>query len=250
MSNVSNKRLPQPLLPKLGVYSSGAWEHNLIDIRRKDEWVEERSLKVSFQRTIRFSDNGSTNDLPPGFGSFPIHSISGHQHNDALSPAMKAKGGYFIPMYRTCPSHNLVDLTDARSEREAMWIRFQSEELFAVKIYIGGVNAISGESSLETETTDARRYKLLSEKKTIQDYIVTPQQLWLDGVASSDGAVRQFVAVPMRSGYSVEAQITGDDFVGGLQLEIIPVKERHSLVNEPFYSFQDNASVKTESAKT
>lgn len=106
-----------------------------------------------------------------------------------------------------------------------MWICFASNDKFAVKIYVGGVNAVSGEPSVETEQTQNRRYKRLSEKKNIQDYVVTPDQKWLDGIASTDGAVRQFVAMPLGSGYSVEAQITGADLVGGLQLEITPVKE-------------------------
>jgi hypothetical protein len=107
-----------------------------------------------------------------------------------------------------------------------MWIKFTSScNKFAIKIHVGGVNAISGEPFYETEQTQARRYKLLSEKKSIQDYVVTPRQLWLDGIASTDGTVRQFVAVPLGSGYTVEAQITGTDLIGGLQLEVVPVKE-------------------------
>jgi ubiquitin len=125
-----------------------------------------------------------------------------------------------------------------------MWIRFESIERFAVKIYIGGVNAVSGESMLETEKTDAQRYKLLSKKKPIQDYIVTPKQLWLDGVASTEEVVRQFVAVPLRSGYSVEAQITGDDLIGGLQVEITPVKEMFAIFA------QEEAAVAAKSAST
>jgi ubiquitin len=106
-----------------------------------------------------------------------------------------------------------------------MWIRFHASERFAIKIYVGGVNAVSGEPSTDTEQTRARRYKLLSEHKSIQDYVVTPNQLWLDGIASQDGTVRQFVAMPLGSGYTVEAQITGADLVGGLQVEVVPAKE-------------------------
>jgi ubiquitin len=70
-----------------------------------------------------------------------------------------------------------------------------------------------------------RRYKLLSEGKSIQDHIVTPNQLWLDGIASTDGTMRQFVAMPLDSGYTVEAQITGADLIGGLQIEVTPIRE-------------------------
>jgi ubiquitin len=105
-----------------------------------------------------------------------------------------------------------------------MWIRFDSQATFAVKIHIGGVNAVSGEPAYETEQTQARRYKLLSEDKSIQDYVITPKQLWLDGIASTDGTVRQFVAMPLGCGYTVEAQITGIDLIGGVQVEVVSVK--------------------------
>jgi hypothetical protein len=118
-----------------------------------------------------------------------------------------------------------------------MWISFTSKEKFAIKIHVGGVNAISGEPSYETDQTQTRRYKLLSESKSIQDYVVTPDQLWLDGIASADGTVRQFVAIPLGSGYTVEAQITGADLIGGLQLEVVPVQERHAIATRfPTYA--------------
>ena len=51
-----------------------------------------------------------------------------------------------------------------------------------------------------------------------QDYLVCPHQPWLDGINSGDGVVRQFVAMPLGSGYTVEGQLTGQERVGGLQL--------------------------------
>lgn len=54
----------------------------------------------------------------------------------------------------------------------------------------------------------------------MQDYVVTPKQLWLDGIASTGGRVRQFVAMPMGAGYRVEAQVTGEEVTGGLQFQI------------------------------
>lgn len=105
-----------------------------------------------------------------------------------------------------------------------MWINLSSDPPFALKIYTGGVNAASGESMVETETTMLRRKHLLAQNKSIQDYLVTPDQLWLDGIANADGVVRQFVAVRAGSGYSVEAQVTGHDYAGGLRFEITPAK--------------------------
>ena len=103
-----------------------------------------------------------------------------------------------------------------------MWINFTSTHAFVVKIWVGGVNAVSGEPARETEATMLRLLNLMKERKCIQDYVVTPQQLWLDGVANADGTVRQFVAMPLGTGYSVVAQLTGEETVGGLQFEIVP----------------------------
>ena len=105
-----------------------------------------------------------------------------------------------------------------------MWICFKSQHRFAIKIELGGVNAISGEPMDEDAATKLRRLNRLANKQSIQDYVVTPEQLWLDGIASQDGRVRQFVAMPLGSGYSVEAQVTGKELVGGLQFEITPAE--------------------------
>ncbi|OJA12587.1 hypothetical protein AZE42_06910 [Rhizopogon vesiculosus] len=55
-----------------------------------------------------------------------------------------------------------------------------------------------------------------------KDYVVVPKQPWLDGIATGPGVVKQFVAVPYGSGYSIEHQITGTETTGGIQFEVIP----------------------------
>ena len=104
-----------------------------------------------------------------------------------------------------------------------MWISFISKVPFAVKIFVGGVNAISGDpTGNNDQSVMMRRLDLMEKKKSVQDYIVTPKQLWLDGIASDNECVRQFVAMPLDSGYSIEAQITGQDLIGGLQFHVTP----------------------------
>jgi hypothetical protein len=80
-----------------------ATEH-LINIRR--EWDMPRdqvTLTVGFKRTIRVSDNDSTNDLPPDLGSLPLYKTSDYEKT--LPSQMAAKGGYFLPMHREyCPA--------------------------------------------------------------------------------------------------------------------------------------------------
>jgi hypothetical protein len=113
-------------------------------------------------------------------------------------------------------------------EREALWIRFLaggddppanavSAEPRAVTVAVGGVNAVSGEvlgpgeqapQELRTEPT--------------QNYLVCPPQWWLDGINVGPGRVRQFVAVRHGGGYTVEAQVTGQERRGGIQLAVFP----------------------------
>lgn len=106
-----------------------------------------------------------------------------------------------------------------------MWINFRAHSKFIVKVYAGGINVVSGEKYEEDLATTLRRQALKSDNKSVQDYVVLPDQLWLDGIATSPGVVSQFVAMETGSGYSVEAQLTGRDSVAGLMFEITPVKE-------------------------
>ncbi len=71
-------------------------------------------------------------------------------------------------------------------QREAMWLAFGSGwPPVALKVGVGEVNAVSGGSWEQP----------LSGQE--QDYVVCPDQPWLDGSNSGDGTVRQFVAMPL-----------------------------------------------------
>lgn len=109
-----------------------------------------------------------------------------------------------------------------------MWIEFRSKQPYAIKIYVGGVNAISGTLIKESMATRLRRQNLMLQRTSVQDYIVVPEQRRLDGVATGNGQVRQFVAMKLGSHYSVEAQMTGQEVTGGLQFEITP--SHHGLI--------------------
>lgn len=145
-------------------------------------------LVITFQRTLRVPDDGRDYPLPPGLGRFPVVRAKDHA---AQLPA-SWRGDLLVPMYR----------------REALWIAFEgtSWKPNAVKVGIGGVDAISG---------DAWDGELRDDP---QNYIVAPDQPWLDGINSGAGKVRQFVAMPLGEGVSVEAQITGDERTGGIQI--------------------------------
>ena len=103
-----------------------------------------------------------------------------------------------------------------------MWINLKCQKPFAIKIFVGGVNAVSGETMQESPASIMRRLTKISKDESVQDYVVPPKQLWIDGIANEKGSVRQFVAMPLGSGYSVEAQITGKEVTGGLQFQVIP----------------------------
>lgn len=147
---------------------------------------------VSFQRTLRIPDDGNTYPLPPGLGCFPIRRVADFT---ARVPAVwRARGGVFLPLY----------------QREAMWLSFErpSWRPCAVKIAVGKVNAVTGEPWDE---------RIVPGR---QDYVVCPQQPWLDGINAGDGFIRQFVAMPLGLGCTVEGQVTGREEFGGLQIVV------------------------------
>ena len=114
---------------------------------------------VSFQRTLRIPDDGRLYPLPPGLGRFPILSVE--DFLDCVPQLWRDLGGVFIPMY----------------QREALWISFSaaSWKPNAVTVSVGGVNAVSGEP-------DDRRLH-----PQPQNYLVCPNQPWLDGINSGFG---------------------------------------------------------------
>ncbi|KIM48718.1 hypothetical protein M413DRAFT_21055 [Hebeloma cylindrosporum] len=150
---------------------------------------------VGFQRTIRVPDNNKTHALPPDMGPFPVYNMADIDH---LPKQISSKGGVCIPMY----------------QREAMWISFGSIADCAVKVSVGGINALTGHSQSFS-------------KPGKQDYLAVSRsgagQLWLDGISTSPGVVRKFVAVPLGKGLTVEGQLTGSETQGGVQIDIFPL---------------------------
>jgi hypothetical protein len=155
-----------------------------------------KSFQVVLQRTLRIPDDGKTYPLPPGMGRFPICRVEDYQ--DRVPASWKEHGGVFIPMY----------------QREALWLRFGSDcwPPRAVKVAVGQVNAITGTPWDQQLHADP------------QDYLVCPTQPWLDGINAGEGYIRQFVAMPLGMGYTVEAQVTGKEEFGGIQLMVFDPK--------------------------
>ena len=151
--------------------------------------------RVTFLRTLRVPDDGETYHLPAGLGCFPLTPVE----DTKLSNADQKRGGVVLPMY----------------EHEAMWIDFDAQYPFAVKVAAGKINALTG-AEWENE---------LSSKE--QDYLVLPDQPWLDGFSVEKDVVRQFVATTLGSGETVEEQLTGKAEFGGIQLIFYPMKPEH-----------------------
>jgi hypothetical protein len=139
-------------------------------------------LVVSFHRTLRLPEDSSTYPLPPGLGLLPVLMQS---ETNVDVPR------FLVPLYR----------------REALWIGFSAAawKPNAVKVIAGGINAVSGLPD-ESDGLDER-----------QDYVVCPDQPWLDGCNIGDGVIRQFVAMPLGEGYGLGASTAAGE-QGGLDI--------------------------------
>jgi hypothetical protein len=165
----------------------------MLDVTTNKDAVRVGSrFALSFQRTLRIPDDGRTYPLPPGLGRLPILRVE--DYLDRVPRAWRDCGGVFIPMY----------------QREALWLGFSaaSWKPNAVKIAVGKVNANSGEPDDKALHADR------------QDYVVCPDQPWLDGIHAAHELIRQFVAMPLGLGYTVEASIMGVESFGGIQVTV------------------------------
>ena len=150
---------------------------------------------INFQRTLRIPDDGKKYELPPGLGKFPIQHVD--DFASVLPEEWLIRGGVIIPMHNS----------------EALWIDFRSNGYpFAIKIGTGKINAITGEKFKRHLNSDP------------QDYLIIPDQPWIDGYNVDKGVIRQFVAMPLGEGYSAEEQITGSGEYGGIQISVCPMK--------------------------
>ena len=124
-----------------------------------------------------------------------------------LFPIRRLGEEFLIPMY----------------QREALWIAFDDAwwKPHAVKVAIGAVDAITGDPWTEELRDDP------------QNYVVVPDQPWLDGINSGHGTVRQFVAMPLGSGATVEAELTGEERIGGLQFVVFEPRPGRFPDEEP-----------------
>lgn len=183
------------------------------------EVSDDARFGINFQRTLRLPDDGRDYPLPPGLGRFPIHHVD--DYAEKLPPEWIEHGGVMFPMYQS----------------EALWLAFSGEYCperahfypFAIKVSTGKIDAVTG--------------KELSKglHRNPQDYLVAPDQPWLDGYCVKKGVVRQFVAMPLGKGYSAEEQITRRAEWGGIQIVVYPMKRQVFEARFPKQRFKTGA---------
>ena len=154
----------------------------------------EARCRIEFQRTLRIPDDNREYPLPAGLGSFPLFHVD--DFRSKVPNEWIDHGGVFLPMYQS----------------EAMWVNFSGRYPFAVKVAAGKINAVTGKEWFnELDSTP-------------QDYVVIPEQPWLDGFNVGKDLIRQFVAMPLGQGYTAEEQLTGEAAHGGVQIIAYPMK--------------------------
>ncbi|KAJ7757011.1 hypothetical protein B0H16DRAFT_1314658, partial [Mycena metata] len=158
--------------------------------RKKTSIITVGPAKLCFNRTLRVRDDNKTYALPPGLGTFPV--VNANDYAPTLPDYIKRRGGYIVPMF----------------QREALWIGIDGGRC-AIKISVGGINAITGQKHDE------------APRNGTQDYILGAKQPWLDGIATEPGVVRQFVAMKLGYGYTIEEQLA-ITATGGIQVDVFP----------------------------
>jgi hypothetical protein len=153
-------------------------------------------LGVTLHRTLRIPDDGRDYPLPPSLGRFPLRHVD--DFGERVPETWRRHGGVMLPMYQA----------------EAMWLSFSAPDgyPFAVQVAAGKVDALTGETWKDGLSLDP------------QTFLEVPGQPWLDGYVVRKGTIRQFVAMPLGSGYSAEEQITGRAEFGGIQLRFVPLR--------------------------
>ncbi|XP_014558657.1 hypothetical protein COCVIDRAFT_24905 [Bipolaris victoriae FI3] len=189
---------------------------------------DNRGFCVTFERTVRIPDDNKLHHLPSSLGRYELFSVDAYSKR--LPQKVKEAGGVFFSMW----------------QREAMWLNFQQgSHKYAVRIFVGHVNAITGQE-MQKELDKKDQSKL-------QDYVVIPGQKWLDGICVAPGIVRQFVAMPLGSGYTVEGQKTSEEKHGGLQLEVTPEiiqgKRLWSYAKRHYITFKGNNKYRNDGLK-
>ncbi|KAK8856119.1 integral membrane [Apiospora arundinis] len=176
-------------------------ENDAIKISRTESVTYGNGLlSIDFMRTIRVPENITVaTKLPSGLGKFPLSKVS--DYADKLPSGAQVDRGVFFPMH--------------------------------LRIYAGGVNAVSGMHWIGTQASPPRQHTAMMPG---QDYLmVEPRPLrpcTLDGIAVEPDVFRQFEALPSgQHGYSAKILMSPEQFVSDLQIEI--TARKRPLIRAP-----------------
>lgn len=177
---------------------------------------KEENVRISFNQTVTLA--GDRSGSITGFlGLYPVYSRTVVREGQKI----QTNADFIVPMHGmdvmlTNMQHLLMELS---LDEEAVFISFSSASVFAIKVLLGPINVITGNRD-HIESTKS----LIDEEK--QDYIVTPEQRWIDGITTGPNQVRQFVAKSTTKGsrYSVEAHLKKSELKGGFHFVVIPPK--------------------------
>lgn len=177
---------------------------------------EEENVRISFNQTVTLA--GDRSGSVTGFlGIYPVYSRTVIREGQKIH----TNADFIVPMHGT--DVMLINmqhlLMESRLDEEAVFISFSSASIFAIKVFLGPINVITGNRD-NTESTNS----LIDKEK--QDYIVAPEQRWIDGITTGNSQVRQFVAKATTKGsrYNVEAHLKKSELKGGFHFVVVPPK--------------------------
>jgi hypothetical protein len=153
----------------------------------------EARCSIIFQRTLRVPEDSRSYPVPPGLGRFSLERVD--DHRDSV-PVSWARGGALLPMYQS----------------EALLVIFVGWYPFAIKVTVGGVNAVTGK-----KLQDERYWRP-------QDYVVFPRRPWMEWFCVGNGRARQFVAMPLGKEYGGIPGSAERDSGGDIRITAHPMR--------------------------
>ncbi len=161
------------------------------------------AFSFRLERTLRVPDDGKEYPLPPSFGPFPVFPFAAYKKK--LPVEWRGRARFFVPI----------------RQWEALWFSFDAPgwRPNAIQILAGGINVLTGDSAGRL-------------RRNPQNYIVCPEQPWLDGFKTGQGLVRQFVAAPLHQGLTVAEQC-GEESSSLLSIRVIESKPGRFPTSKP-----------------
>ena len=165
-------------------------------VMRFPEVHPEATVAIEFERTLRVPDDAKKHLVPPSrwLGKFPLRSVA--DCVERVPAWWMDRAGVMLPMYQS----------------EALLIRCVGSYPLAVKVATGPIDAITG------------RLLSVGLERDPQNYLVVPEQRVFYGYCVEKEMLRQFVAMPLGSGYGTEAPLTAEAERSRLQIVVIPMK--------------------------